>query len=348
MRATGATIHCLVRGDNEPEALNRIRANMEWYRIWDAVDPARLRIVLGDLSRPRLDLSEDEFDALSRTADVVYHAGATVHWLRPYTELKAANVSGTEEILRLAARHRTVPVHYVSTVGVFAGPRADGVPLAAGDVTGPPEKLPTGYVQSKWVAEQVIELARERGLPVSVYRVDVVSGDQATGACQTRDFVWLSLKGLLRAGAVPPEVSGDIHAVPVDYVSGAVLALSRQPQSLGGTFHLSNGDGLRYAEFLQYLRASGYELRQIAWDEWQERISADQDNPLHPLLAAFEAMAFDGDSFYPAFDTSATEAALEGTGVSCPAIDEKLVAKYVEFFVNTGYFPAPTPALPSL
>ncbi|MFI6054722.1 thioester reductase domain-containing protein, partial [Streptomyces violascens] len=340
MRSTSATIHCLVRGDSEQEALERMRANMEWYRIWDDVDTARLRIVLGDLARPRLGLDEEQFDALARTADVVYHAGATVHWLRPYTELKAANVGGTEEVLRLAARHRTVPVHYVSTVGVFAGPREDRVPLSVTDATGPAEVLPTGYVQSKWVAEGVIGLARERGIPVSVYRVDVVSGDRNTGACQTRDFVWLSLKGLLQAGAVPPGVSGDIHAVPVDYVSGAVLALSRRPESLGRTFHLSNQNSLNYAEFVRYLRSSGYGLEEVAWDVWQKLITADTENPLHPLLEAFEVMASGGDSFYPAFDTSATDAALKGTGVTCPAINEELVARYVEFFVNTGYFPA--------
>ncbi|MFJ9112414.1 thioester reductase domain-containing protein, partial [Streptomyces sp. NPDC102283] len=340
MRSTSATIHCLVRGDSEPQALERIRANMQWYRIWDDVDTARLRIVLGDLAQPRLGLGEERFDALARTADVVYHAGATVHWLRPYTELKAANVGGTQEVLRLAARHRTVPVHYVSTVGVFAGPREDRVPLSVADTTGPAEILPTGYVQSKWVAEGVIGLARERGIPVSVYRVDVVSGDRESGACQTRDFVWLSLKGLLQAGAVPPGVSGEIHAVPVDYVSGAVLALSHRPGSLGSTFHLSNQNSLNYAEFVRYLRSSGYALKEVPLQEWQERITADAENPLHPLLEAFEVMASGGDSFYPAFDTSATEAALEGTGVTCPAINEELVARYVEFFVDSGYFPA--------
>ncbi|MGG8687940.1 SDR family oxidoreductase [Streptomyces lividans] len=90
-----------------------------------------------------------------------------------------------EEVLRLAARHRTVPVHYVSTVGVFDGGAEPGVPLRVTDPTGPAESLPSGYLRSKWVAEQVIEVARDRGLPVSVYRVDVISGDRVNGACQT-------------------------------------------------------------------------------------------------------------------------------------------------------------------
>ncbi|MCC3771252.1 thioester reductase domain-containing protein, partial [Streptomyces sp. UNOC14_S4] len=341
MRSTRATVHCLVRGEDETAALRRLRENMEWYRVWDEVDPARLRILVGDLAEPRLGLTEDQFDALARTVDVVYHAGATVHWLRPYTELKAANVGGTEEVLRLAARHRTVPVHYVSTVGVFAGAATEGVPLKVDDTTGPAEILPTGYVQSKWVAEHVIGLAQERGLPVSVYRVDVISGDQANGACQTRDFVWLSLKGLIQAGAVPDDLAGEVHAVPVDYVSSAIVAISREAANTGRTYHLYNRSGLSFTRFAEHLRSAGYPLEELDRGTWRERVAADADNAMSPLLEAFEAMVSASGSFYPPFDTSDTEEALRGTGVRCPEFSTELFGKYVEFFVEEGWFPRP-------
>ncbi|MEU1815979.1 thioester reductase domain-containing protein [Streptomyces roseifaciens] len=345
MRSTRATVHCLVRGEDEAAALRRLRENMEWYRIWDEVDPSRLRILVGDLAGPRLGLAEERFDALARSVDVVYHAGATVHWLRPYTELKAANVDGTEEVLRLAARHRTVPVHYVSTVGVFAGAVTEGVPLKVDDVTGPPEVLPTGYVQSKWVAEQMIGLARERGLPVSVYRVDVISGDQVNGACQTRDFVWLSLKGLIQAGAVPDNLAGAVHAVPVDYVSSAIVTVSREAARTGGTYHLYNPSALSFTQFAGHLRSFGYSLDELDWRTWQERVTSDPDNAMTPLLEAFEVMVSDSGSFYPPFDTSDTEEALRGTGVECPELSGELFGKYVDFFVEEGWFPRPGPAV---
>ncbi|WP_434600617.1 thioester reductase domain-containing protein [Streptomyces sp. A5-4] len=233
MRTTRARIHCLVRGPDDAAAYTRLRESLRWYRVWGEIDPARLSVVAGDLAEPRLGLAEDVFDGLARTVDVVHHAGATVHWLHPYTALRDANVRGTEEILRLAARHRTVPVHYVSTVGVFDGPVTPGVPLRTTDPTGPPQALPSGYLQSKWVAEQVLELAKERGMPVSVYRVDVISGDRVNGACQTRDFVWLTLKGLLQSGAVPSGTGGRFHLLPVDYVSSAIVALSGRPAGGG-------------------------------------------------------------------------------------------------------------------
>ncbi|WP_046496888.1 type I polyketide synthase [Streptomyces odonnellii] len=340
MRTTTARIHCLVRGADDSAAYERLRESLEWYRVWGQIDPERLFVLAGDLAEPRFGLAEDTFDGLAVTVDVVYHAGATVHWLHPYPALKAANVGGTEEILRLAARHRTVPVHYVSTVGVFNGPVTPGVPLKVTDPTGPAEALPSGYLQSKWVAEQVLDLARERGIPVSVYRVDVISGDQVNGACQTRDFVWLTLKGLLQSGAVPSGTGGRFHLLPADYVSAAILGVSRDPGSAGGTFHLFNRSSLSLADCVERLRGLGYELRDTGREEWTEAVRSDRDNALLPLLHAFEMMTTDTDAFYPPIDTAETDRALAGTGIVCPPLTGELFDKYVEFFVAEGHFPA--------
>ncbi|MFE6623882.1 type I polyketide synthase [Streptomyces sp. NPDC057740] len=342
MRSTRARVHCLVRGADRADAERRLRANLEWYEVVDEVDPDRISVVVGDLSAPRLGLTEDEFDDLARFVDVVYHAGATVSWLRPYTELRRSNVDGTREVLRLAARHRTVPVHHVSTSGVFPAPApgAEGVPAKVTDPTGPAEELWNGYLQSKWVAEQVIGIARERGLPVSMYRVDVVCGDQRAGACQTKDFVWLSLKGLLRAGAVPDRLAGSFHMVPVDYVSGTITTLATREEAAGCTFHLFNEQHQAFADLVDHLRSYGYELPVLDWDSWRERVRADRDNALVPLLDAFEAlMAGDGRATYPPLDVSETERALVGTGIECPEIGRELFEKYVGFFERAGYFP---------
>ncbi|MFJ9185240.1 thioester reductase domain-containing protein, partial [Streptomyces anulatus] len=346
-RATRATIHCLVRGSEEAEAWQRLRDSLRWYRVWDEMEgeSERIKVIVGDLSLPRLGLGEEVFDVLARKVDVVYHNGATVHWLRPYADLKSANVQGTQEVLRLAARHRTVPVHYVSTVGVFAGGAAHGGPAKVTDPTGPGEALPSGYTQSKWVAEQIIGLARARGLPVSIYRVDVVSGDQDNGACQTRDFVWLSLKGLLQAKAVPDVDGGRFHMLPVDYVSAAVVALSqRTGTGAGRTFHLYNRSSLSLRTCATYLRSLGYELAETDHASWSEAVRADRENVMTPLLHAFDIMVSNTDAFYPPFDTGETDAALEGTGIECPELTEDLFRKYVEFFVEVGHF-APAPQL---
>ncbi|MFJ4282333.1 thioester reductase domain-containing protein [Streptomyces massasporeus] len=343
MRSTTARVHCLVRGTDQADATRRLHENLAWYQVREDIDPARLSVVVGDLAAERLGLTETEFDDLAARVDVVYHAGATVSWLRPYTELAPGNVGGTREVLRLAAAHRTVPVHYVSTTGVFPAPGPDAAPATVTDPTGPAHLLHNGYLQSKWVAEQVIALGRSRGLPVSIYRVDVVCGDRATGACQTKDFVWLSLKGLLEARAVPDSLAGVVHMVPVDYVSAAVVALSRQ-DTANRTFHLYNRQNQTFTEFVDHLRSFGYHLPEVGWDSWSARVRSDRKNAVVPLLDSFEGMnAGQGTATYPPIDVSDTEHALLGTGIECPPVDRELFDKYVNFFVRAGYFPSRAP-----
>ncbi|MEV7357634.1 thioester reductase domain-containing protein [Kitasatospora sp. NPDC091276] len=341
LRTTRATVHCLVRGADEADAWARLRENLEWYEFWDGIDPDRLSVVVGDLARPLLGLAPERFDALARSVDSVYHAAATVNGLYPYSALKDANVTGTAEILRLAARHRTVPVHHVSSTGVFAAEAVPGQALQVTDPPGPAEALSSGYRQTKLVAEQIIELARGRGLPVSVYRVDEISGDSERGFCQTHDFVWLSMKGIVQAGAVPQDPAGIFHLVPVDHVSAAILRLSRDDRAAGRNHHLANGTHLPFSAMTESLRSLGYHLDELRWDAWVRRIRADRDNAMVPMIDAFESTIYSGRNHYLSVDTSQTRELLAGTGVDCPPMTRELFEKYVGFFVRVGYFPEP-------
>ena len=98
--STAADIVCLVR---TPGA---------WARPVDALHSARVRMVAGDLSRVQLGLGEAHFNELAGQVDAVVHCGAAVNWVYTYSGLRAANVSGTLELLRLAcpARH-SVSLH---------------------------------------------------------------------------------------------------------------------------------------------------------------------------------------------------------------------------------------------
>eukprot|EP01046_Picozoa_sp_COSAG06_P031263 COSAG06_NODE_3031_length_5940_cov_25.990755_2_plen_129_part_00 len=80
--------------------------------------------MLGDLSRPLLGLNQDEWTELAVSIDSILHCGADVNLVKPYAALKAPNVLGTQEVLRLAVtqgkfQKKLKPVHYISTNSVF-------------------------------------------------------------------------------------------------------------------------------------------------------------------------------------------------------------------------------------
>ncbi|WP_370416322.1 amino acid adenylation domain-containing protein [Streptomyces fradiae] len=337
---TRARVHCLVRGRDQEQAAGRLRSALRRYGLWDASCERRLTVVHGDLAEPGLGLPPGAFDELARRTDAVYHVGAAVNLVSPYEHLKAATVDGTARILRLAALHRSVPVHHVSTVGVYTG-RGE-LSVGPGHPTGPPGALRHGYTRSKWVAERLVEAARSRALPVTVHRPTRITGHSRTGACQTGDYLWLLLKGCVRAQAAPAGVDTAFDLVPVDHVADAVVALSLRPEAAGRTFHLAAGRLTRLDDALDVLRGMGHRLPAVEPREWLRRIGRDPDNPAFPLLGTLaEELTGGGSEGTLRFDASAADALLAGTDVVRPGDGAALVARSAAWFTRTGWLPEP-------
>ncbi|MFE5733181.1 amino acid adenylation domain-containing protein [Streptomyces sp. NPDC056528] len=341
IETTGGPVDCLVRASDEEDGAHRLRENLRRYGLWRDRYRDLIRPVPGDLAAPGLGLAPGVRAALVRGLGPVLHNGARVNFAAGYGDLRAANVAGTEELLRLLADSDSPGMHYVSTTGVHA-PSAGPVTVTETTPTGPPEELPDGYAQSKWVAEGLIGLARERGLPVTVHRPGRISGDTATGACQDRDLLWQLIKGCLQAKAVPDLPHGSTGWVPVDYVSAAVVALASAGRDGTETFHLTHPDAPGLEQVFAVAEKLGHELRRVPAEEWRALIAASPDNAAQLFLgegggAGEAGGAVDGRRF----DSRRTTAAAAELGVRPPALTEEVLVRYLAYFRGTGFLPAP-------
>lgn len=153
-------------------------------------------------------------------------------------------------MLRLASQIKIKPVHYVSTTTPISPARGSGVKvIRESDNIHPDEVMETGYAKSKWVAERLINIARDRGLPVSIYRPGRIVWHSESGIGNTRDNTYRMLKGCIQMGSVP-ERDAMVNLIPVDFVSKAIVHLSRQEESIGKTFHLVNPNPSHWSEVI--------------------------------------------------------------------------------------------------
>lgn len=128
----------------------------------ELADNPKVVVHTGDLTSPRLGLSDTTFATLAATADAVVHSAANRSFWDHYEHLRATNVASTRELVRLAAP-RGVPLHFVSSAGAVA--------LSS------PADAGSGYVLSKWASERLLADAAERmGLPVRVHRAMPAQG----------------------------------------------------------------------------------------------------------------------------------------------------------------------------
>ncbi|WP_292436312.1 non-ribosomal peptide synthetase [Methylobacter sp.] len=345
-----ADIYCLVRARDERQALLRLQQQIGLYELTERVDFSRIIAVCGDLAEPNFGLSESRYREIAERGEAIYHNGALVNFVQPYQTLKAANVSGTEEVLRLACRGRAKAIHYVSTVSVFS--EAPRHATGHKEIDEPEQRgnLPNGYAQSKWVAEKLMVAARGRGFQVSIYRLAIVAGDSRSGAWNTGDFWCRLIKGCLQMGYAPCErIRMDM--APVDYMSRSIVALSQRADAVGGIFHLNHPEPPYSDDWLDFFASLGYRLQRIPYRDWLEKVlefgrSNPDDFALASLLPMFAEQIHDGNTQLPEdetpqYDSLATHKALSALNVECALLDRDIMARYQGYFVRSGFVADP-------
>jgi amino acid adenylation domain-containing protein/thioester reductase-like protein len=367
---TAADVYCLVREADTEAAMRRMQQTLAKYYIWRDDWYSRIIPVLGDLRDPLFGLSEQVFNDLAGTIDAIYHAGGQVHYLYPYAALKAANVQGTVEVLRLACRQHLKPVHYISTILAGATGRAGAV-VYENDVLADCIE-PTGYGQSKWVSEGILRIARERGVPVAIYRPGRIGSDSVTGATNSNDFFVHLLASCIRIG-LAPEVAMVENLIPVDYTAQAIVHLSRQSESANQTFHLLNPQSVSWSRVIGETNALGYQLQMVPYQTWYnalvEAATADPSHALHTLLPflprgkqaarwierlkdlaaagksyismSTAAATYIGQLLDQDFDTHNTDAGLVDSDMRCPAISALLLQCMLADGARRGLFAEP-------
>jgi thioester reductase-like protein len=344
---TQATIYCLVRATSLEHGHERIRQNLERYGLWRAEYAPRLVPVLGDLKLPLLGLSPETFRALADRVDSIYHCGSKLSYVAPYEFLKAANVGGTQETLRLATQGKPKPVHYVSSLGIFLAYRIPEGGQEEDELDA--SKCPdVGYFQTKYVAERVVRIARSRGIPVTIHRIGLIVGDSRSGVSNVDDFVARMLIGCIEAG-FSPDVQNLMDMTPVDYVAAAMVYLSRQPLSLGKVFHLLNPQPIQWSTIFDFVSKAGYPTQKRPFNEWVEAIEehgSRDTNPLYPLLPFFHIgfarrMLGVSDSHFYLLGTAATQRALAASGFKCSPVDGALIDVYLSHLVSSNRLQGP-------
>ncbi|KAL4400980.1 large subunit of alpha-aminoadipate reductase [Malassezia pachydermatis] len=340
-----------------------------WRDAWAA--EGRVEAILGDLASPRLGLSEADWQRMADEVDVIVHNGALVHWVYPYSKLRAANVLSTIAAMELTTQGRPKTLAFVSSTSALDTDHyirlsdslpADG-PLRGvsedDDLSGSAHGLQSGYGQSKWVAERLIMAAAKQGLSAVIVRPGYVVGDSTTAVTNTDDFLFRLVKGSAQLGLIP-DMDNTINMVPVDHVarvtSLAALAAARLPThatTYATVFHVTSHPTIRYNDFLGALATHGWAVERIDYLAWRAALenhvlaSSEQSeaNALFPLLH-FVLDDLPTSTKSAELDDAHTTSLLDEAGERhvVRGVDAKLVGLYLAWLVAVGFLPAPTKA----
>lgn len=337
---TTLTVYCLVRAKTPEEAKRRINESLKEWNEWKDGCDHRIIPVLGDLTKTRMGLSEDEFRSLGQRLDLIVHSAAMVKFLYPFQTLKPVNVGGTQEVIRLAFEGRIKPFHYISTAAVF--PMGRSRVFMEDTSIDQNLFLNLAYDETKWVSEKMLAKAAERGLPVAIYRMGEVCGHSQTGQSVTDHALFAFMKGCIQLKTFP-RVDARLDMAPVDYVAQSVVRIAMRPDSVGKAYHISNPEPLPMDQVNTWFWSQGYNFDVVPYDVWREVVLNDEhltENALYPFIGLLEDYTVVNAEF-PTYDCTNALCALEGTSIKCHPVDEKLLGTVFGYLADVGFFPRP-------
>lgn len=350
LKRTDSRIICLCRAKDGQHAKARILEGFDTYSIDVGEYIHRLEFLVGDLSLKHFGLSDEHWSELAEQVDVIYHNGALVNFVYPYSALKSTNVGGTQTILELACTSRLKSVQYISTVDTLLAthsPRPfieDDAPLRSA------VGVPAGYTGSKWVAEAVVNLGSSRGIPVSIYRPGLILGHTKTGASQSIDYLLVALRGFLPMGIVPdyPRI---FDIVPVDFVASAIVHISMNPEGNGKFFHLFNPAPVTIRQFCDWIYEFGYDFKIVDFEEGRKRaLAVEPGHPLYPLVPLIRDAesephrALDPSYIHevdPTLECKQTFEFLENSDIKKPYTGKEYAYAILSYLIETGFLSSP-------
>ncbi|MGE7888622.1 amino acid adenylation domain-containing protein [Bacillus cereus] len=334
-------VYCLVRAADDEEAMMRIYNSMSSYGLWDESMRKRIIAVSGDLSSPNLGLEQTKFDFLALEVDVIYHNGALVNFTYPYHSLKSANVDGTCEIIKLSRQRKIKPIHFISTLSVFPTKNIEerGV-IYENDISMQSQGLGTGYSQSKWVAEQILQKVRSNNHPVNIYRLSRMIGHSTSGVCQSNDFLWKFIQCCIQMNSFP-NINMEYDVVPVNIAAKSIVELSKNKKH-SENYHIFNENKLNYSTILQAVRQAGYSFELVPYEEWEQELNNRSKKSEEELLSIIDVISKNSsDGYQMIFNKEKTDFLLGDKLYVNPIISVELLKNTILYFIENGIFCSP-------
>jgi nonribosomal peptide synthetase DhbF len=327
LQETDAQIACHVRAADRRSAEARLRRALDQRRLSACWDAHRIEVLPGNLGHPALGLDARGIRTVRDECDAIYHCGAKVEFLHPYSALKPVNVDSVLTLLDWTANGRPKSLHYVSTLAVIdqtqPGPVSEHTDLASW------QGLPGGYSQSKWVGDTLAREAQLRGLPVSIYRLSSVTGDRAHGICNDTDLIWRLVRIFAELGVIP-DLALQLNMTPADDVARAIVRLAGSEASWGRVYHLMNSKPLDLQEVPPIFHRLGLPLEFVPLDRWmdiaRQRLAETHDDGLAAVLSILSK--HDSSRSHPEIASDFTQQLLAAVGAPIAPVSPALLERY--------------------
>lgn len=232
LRSSDDVLYCLARPKKDKSAQTRIFETIIniMPELQEAKFKNRITVLDGDVSKENLGLNQKQIKDLSAKINSIFHCAAIAEFRIPLDIIRKTNVEGTRNVLELALKCRNLDkVNHISTTFV-AGTHEGEFSEDDLDVG---QSFNNSYEQSKFEAELLAEDYKRKGLPVSIFRPSIVTGDFERGHTSTFKMIYdpLHFFSLELFEEVPADIHCKHNLIPVDIVAQTIFFISSKEKA---------------------------------------------------------------------------------------------------------------------
>lgn len=336
--STNYNIFCLIREKNGSTAKERLCAKLDYYfdgKYKDLIDK-RIIIYSTNITQKHFGLMDSDYKYIGKNTFAVLHAAADVRHYGNYEHSKKINITATKNMISFCMSFHCI-LHHISTMTVsgYGLVKVKTDSLFDENSFYINQKFSDNiYVKTKFLAENYIYAAVQKGLIAKIYRIGNLTNRYEDGLFQENAYE-NGFINRLRAIKDMQMIPSTFHTMnlelsPVDITAHAIFLLMQHPVKQNvEIYHLYNIHDIPMNTILQQFAKNGLSISCVEDSEFMNYLS-DHYKSIR------EISGFIGDSNVEYYNNSSifscqnTMAKLEKNGFIWPTLSESYIQELIK------------------
>lgn len=242
-------IYLLIRKDKHNSAEDRLHRMLPelFTPIEISEYKQRIRTIEADITKDNLGLPNDVYQSLVSRIHYIFHSAATIKFNLDLDDASDINIKGTRMIMNLAQKcmiHGTLEhVYHISTAYVTGriSASSDDAPVFANT-----------YEKTKYESELLIGQYIQSGMPVTIFRPSIISGNGKTGEITTSNIIFRFLAMLSRESLAALPGPTSLNLIPLNNFIDILFEIIANKDSLGKTYNITNPRNVPFVPMIGY------------------------------------------------------------------------------------------------
>lgn len=344
-------VYCLVRSKGTLDEEERLKKTLNFYfgNKYASYFCKKIKIITGDISLEHFGLSDELYNKLGNSVDVVINSAALVKHYGDFKLFDSINVVGTQHSIDFCKDFHK-KLYHISTISVSGASTPEDDSSTERFIFDETkfyigQNLNNAYIYTKFEAEKIVLENINSGLDACILRIGNISNRFSDSRFQinTTDNAYINrLKAFFKLGVLPKQLADhSIEFTPVDACAEAIIKIVMNNPKFT-VFHLFDTNLISIPNLVEIFNSLGYNLDFVSKKEFSDVLNKfllddtlkdsisgivpDLDEKKHLNLVSNVLPNADFTTRY-----------LNSLGFYWPIIDANYITNYILYFKNIGY-----------